>query len=57
VAEVDTAYLEVEEVDVHTVSAAPRMRRRRADEDFDMVRLPSKDVPIVVKQQKRDGPH
>jgi len=54
---VDTAYVEVEEVDVHTVPAAPRMRRRRADEDFDMVRLPSKDVPIVVKQQKRDGPH
>ena len=27
------------------------------DEDFDMVRLPSKDVPIVVKQQKSDGPH
>ena len=56
VTEVDTAYVEVEEVDVHTVPAAPRMRRRRADEDFDMVRLPSKDVPIVVKQQKSAGP-
>lgn len=57
VAGVDSAYVEVEEVDVQTVAAAPRMRRRRADEDFDMVRLPSKDVPIVVKQQKSDGPH
>lgn len=46
---------EVDEADVRP--PGPRLRRRRADEDFDMVRLSSKDVPIVVKNQRSTGGH
>jgi hypothetical protein len=52
--------VEVEVTEVEVQPARPRLRRRRVDEDFaedfDMVRLSSKDVPIVVKQQKGTGP-
>jgi len=45
-------YVEVEVAEVVAEPAAPRLRRRRPEEDFDMMRLSSKDVPIVVKQRK-----
>ena len=38
------------------VTAAPRLRRRRPDEDFDMEPLSANDLNIVVKRQSRTGP-
>jgi hypothetical protein len=51
---VEVQTVEVQAVEAEDVDrpAGPRLRRRRTDEDFDMIRLPSKDVPIVVKQRR-----